>query len=133
MEKPEISENDLEALCNTARKLIGIQAYQQCEGMLCDAMGKYPHAPQPHNLIGILLEKTGDHLAAMKHFRAAWALDPTYTPARQNLECYGTFFSSGRCAYDESDCPSEDEHRSPGNFKIMYDAHRIGHVVGRRK
>ena len=27
-------------------------------------------------------------MAAMKHFRAAWALDPSYEPARKNLESF---------------------------------------------
>ncbi|MDF2886247.1 MAG: hypothetical protein K0R23_632 [Lacrimispora sp.] len=103
-------EETLTALCETIRDLIGMQDYQTCESMICQAIGKYPHAPEPHNLIGILLEKTGDHPSAMKHFRAAWALDPTYLPARQNLECYGTFFSNGRCAYDEKDCRTDGDN-----------------------
>nr|WP_288824380.1 hypothetical protein [uncultured Clostridium sp.] len=108
--KTELNESkeNLTALCETIRDLISMQDYQTCESIICQAIGKYPHAPEPHNLIGILLEKTGDHPAAMKHFRAAWALDPTYLPARRNLECYGTFFSNGRCAYNENDCITDD-------------------------
>jgi hypothetical protein len=53
----------------------------------------------------LVLEKESDHLLAMKHFRAAWALDPTYLPARYNLENFGTFVPKGRGAFDESDCP----------------------------
>ena len=129
MEKMEICENknDLNTLCVMVRELIGIQEYQKCESLICSAMGKYPHAPEPHNLIGILLEKRGDHLTAMKHFRAAWAIDPTYIPARQNLDYYGEFFSNGKYAYDESDCPMEKS----SNYKIEYDAHRIGRVIRR--
>ena len=110
--KTELNENkdNLNALCEAVRDLISMQDYQTCESMICQAIGKYPHAPEPHNLIGILLEKTGDHPAAMKHFRAAWALDPTYLPARRNLECYGTFFSHGRCAYNEIDCITDDNN-----------------------
>ncbi len=107
------NRENLTKLCDTVKDLIGMQDYQTCENMICQAMGSYPHAPQPHNLIGILLEKKGDHSCAMKHFRAAWALDPTYLPARQNLECYGTFFSKGRCAYDEKDCITETDTGSP--------------------
>ena len=92
-------------LCDTVRKLVGQKKFEECEALIREAMGKYPHAPQPHNLIGILLEKQGDHLTAMKHFRAAWALDPAYIPARCNLENYGTFYSKQQCAFDETDCP----------------------------
>ena len=134
MERKKLYENkeDLNSLCRAVRELIGTQEYQKCEILICDAIGTYPHAPQPHNLFGILLEKTGEHIAAMKHFRAAWALDPTYLPALKNLECYGTFFSNGRCAYDESDFISDE---SPGNFsdyKVEYDSHGVGHIVRRK-
>lgn len=45
-----------------------------------------PDAPEPHNLLGILAELKGDDLLARKHYRAAYALDPTYKPACRNLE-----------------------------------------------
>ena len=48
-----------------------------------------PHSAIPHNLMGILMEKENNHVLAMKHFRAAYALDPTYIPARYNMEQYG--------------------------------------------
>jgi len=130
MKKHELPEssNELNALCATVRELIGIQDYQKCESLINSAMCQFPHAPEPHNLIGVLLEKKGDHLTAMKHFRAAWALDPTYIPARQNLDSYGTFFSRGKCAYDESDCSVEEESN---NYKIEYDTHGVGHVLRR--
>lgn len=43
-------------------------------------------APEPHNLLGILAELKGDDCLARKHYRAAYALDPTYKPACRNLE-----------------------------------------------
>jgi len=79
----------------------------ESEPLLVEAIGKYPHAPEPHNLMGIWLERKRDHMLAMKHFRAAWSLDPTYLPARHNLELYGTFFSKGHCAFELSDCKHE--------------------------
>lgn len=131
MNKQEFTEGikELNILCGKVRELIEKQDYQQCEHLICSAMSQYPHAAQPHNLMGVLLEKKGDHLTAMKHFRAAWALDPTYIPARQNLNSYGTFFSQGRCAFDESDCPAEE--KSNNKIEIEYDANGVGHVVRR--
>jgi len=99
------SPKELAVLCNSVRELIKHKEYHKCELLIKDAMKEYPHAPQPHNLIGILLEEKGDHITAMKHFRAAWALDPAYIPARCNLERYGSFYATGKCAFDESDCP----------------------------
>ena len=133
MEQKELSENteDLSTLCGTVRQLISMQDYRNCERLIRSAMGEYPHAPEPHNLIGILLEKEGDHQMAMRHFRAAWALDPTYIPARQNLDCYGTFFSGGKCAYDERDCAAEDNAGKQSSYKIEFDACGVGHFVRR--
>jgi Flp pilus assembly protein TadD len=48
-------------------------------------------SPQPHNLYGILLEYTGDRRRALKHYRAANDLDPTYRPAKSNLYRAGQF------------------------------------------
>ena len=99
--------NELDVLCSSVKALAVNGEYKTCFQITYAAMEKYPHAPHPHNLAGILLEKTGDHLTAMKHFRAAWALDPAYRPANMNLQTYGTFYSAGKAAYDESDCPAE--------------------------
>ena len=95
----------LQELCSAVRKYSAALNYPKCAALICEAMGKFPNAPEPHNLLGIVLEKEGNHADAMKHFRAAYALDPTYIPARQNLETYGTFYACGKCAFDESDCP----------------------------
>lgn len=129
MKQRDIPENQKEMaiLCNAARELIGQKQYRECELMIRDAMTKYPHAPEPHNLIGILLESEGDHPAAMKHFRAAWALDPTYIPARCNMERFAGFCSAGQYAFDPTDCPIEKKDL----FKTVYDENGIGHIVKR--
>ena len=85
--------------------------------------------PSPITCLALCWKKEGDHVGAMKHFRAAYALDPTYIPARQNLEVYGTFYSCGKCAFDESDCP--EAALSP--YVIEYDEKGIGHAVRREK
>lgn len=96
---------ELDSLCGAVRELASTGRYPEGEQMVLEAMQKYPNAAQPHNLLGILLEKQGDHLTAMKHFRAALDLDPAYLPAQLNLERYSAFVLDGTCAYDTSDCP----------------------------
>ncbi len=123
------SSGELVGLCASVRAFVTDEAYEACIEPICRAMEQYPHAPQPHNLLGIILEKTGDHMSAMKHFRAAWALDPTYLPASHNLHTYGTFFSNGRCAFDESDVPLEP----PCNMEIVYDERGIGRAAYKTK
>jgi len=100
------SNTELTDLCKTVRALIGQNKLKESEELIKQAMGKYPHAPQPHNLMGVKLENEGAHSAAMKHFRASWALDPAYFPARYNLYQYGELFGGPhKDAYDETDCP----------------------------
>ncbi|MFA6845626.1 MAG: hypothetical protein WCR02_07870 [Sphaerochaetaceae bacterium] len=103
----------MDDLCNDIRKLVTQEDYQKCEHLLSMALGKYPNEPEPHNLLGIVLQKQGNHFMAMKHFRVAWALDPTYTPARQNLENFGTLFAQGKIAFNESDCSREEVKQEP--------------------
>lgn len=50
------------------------------------------NAPEVHNLYGVLAELTGDLSLAGKHYRAAYALDPTYKPASKNLERITSFY-----------------------------------------
>lgn len=119
--------NELEKLCASVRALVNEKNYEDCLPLIYKAMEDHPHAPEPHNLLGIVLEKTGDHALAMKHFRAAWALDPTYTPANYNLNTYGTFFSGGSAAFDEGDVPPSAE----SNIEIVYDERGVGHAVSK--
>lgn len=135
--------SELDKLSALVREMVNNGRYEDCMEPVCDAMKQNPDAPQPHNLLGIVLEKLGNHAAAMKHFRAAWALDPTYAPATYNLNAYGTFFSHGKCAFDESDLtqtPSDSieiiyDERGIGHMvskvKFKYDERGIGHVIGR--
>lgn len=125
LNEPE-AQQELVALCETIREFIKQKEYRKSESLIAEAMGKYPHAPEPHNLLGLLLEAKDDHLTAMKHFRAAWVLNPTYIPAQHNLNYFGSFYPSGNWAFDESDCPPE---KKDNNYVIEYDAHGIGHVV----
>lgn len=108
---------ELETLCNTVRELVHTNNIELCYSMVAEAMGQHPHSPEPHNLFGILLEREGDHISAMKHFRAAWALDPAYLPARCNLDRFGAFNAKGEPAFDNSDCPESEETNQKKNNK----------------
>lgn len=120
------SPQELSDLCDTVRRFVEQSRYHESESLIKEAMGKYPHAPQPHNLFGLLLETQGDHLTAMKHFRAAWALDPSYVPARQNMDHFASFYPGAKWAFDESDCPQEKKRNE---YKIEYDEHGTGRFI----
>lgn len=121
-------KDGLTMLCEDVRHLIEDKEYGICEEKITEAMRRYPHAPQPHNLMGILLEKSGEHVKAMKHFRAAWALDPTYVPARRNMERFCNLYPEGECAFDESDCRKENRRT---RYETVYDEYGVGHMVKR--
>ena len=55
----------LQALCDGVRKYVDTRNYQKCVAMICEAMGEFPNAPEPHNLLGIVMEKECDHPGAM--------------------------------------------------------------------
>jgi len=116
------SNDEIQKFCDIIRKLLLQHSYDDCEHHIIQIMKKFPHAPEPHNLYGVVLEKRGDHLLALKHFRAALSLDPSYLPALHNLETYATLFSHGTYEIDESDCvPAEihtDETKSDENVSV---------------
>lgn len=137
----EFENEKLVLLCDTVRTLYEEEKYEECFDLIYKGMNEFPHAAEPHNLLGILLEKSGDHVLAMKHFRAAWALDPTFKPANHNLHYYGTFFCDGKCAFDESDLPELQtfnkklvkNEKGIGRWvsknKIEYDENGVGHIT----
>jgi len=50
--------------------------------------------PEYHNLLGVIAEHNDDLSLACKHYRAAYALDPSYKPAINNLERITNYTSS---------------------------------------
>ena len=115
---------EMDQLCESVKTLVMSGDYESGIDLIRRSMEQYPHSPQPHNLLGIILEKTGRHNAAIKHFKAALALDPGYLPAKYNLHIYGTFFANGSCAFDESDITL----RTAGNIEIVFDSRNVGHA-----
>ena len=104
-ESLDSSVDDMVTLCREIKEDILTDKYRECEEMLARMMFLYPHAPEPHNFFGIILEKKGQHTLAMKHFRASADLDPTFTPAVKNLETFGNFYGERRVfAFDRQDC-----------------------------
>lgn len=68
--------------------------------VILKALNSNPNAPEPHNLLGIWYELIGNEDLARKHYRAAYALDPSYKPSSTNLERVCTMFSYEKIPYD---------------------------------
>ncbi len=101
----DVRDTELVNLCDRVREYLRQNAFQECAEDICYAMYLHPDAPEPHNLMGILLERKRNHVGAMKHFRAALDLDPTYLPAKENLLNYARFdISVPRCRFCMADC-----------------------------
>lgn len=98
----------LDELSNEVKKNIDAFQYGKAEVQIRQALRDFPHAPHPHNLYGILLEKKGDKHGAMSHYRAGNALEPTFKPVRYNLYRYGEFNVKETPAYFEDDCKELD-------------------------
>lgn len=113
------------SLEETCRQLISERKYDVCQKELGRAMAENPHDAVPHNLMGILMERRGDHILAMKHFRAANALDPTYLPARYNMDQCGQCLVVGELAFTREDCPVTGGKK----YRIEYDERHVGRLV----
>lgn len=71
--------------------------------IIMEALHANPNAPEPQNLLGIWNEINGNDDMARRHYRAAYALDPSYRPASKNLERLCIFFEDKRDPADFGD------------------------------
>jgi len=69
-----------------AKKAVGALRFDAAIEHLHEAISLDPARAEAFNLLGALLEIRGDRLNALKNYRAALALDPTYEPAGKNLD-----------------------------------------------
>ncbi len=103
-----VKNSELMSLCDRVEEQLSHNAYTACIQDICYAKYEHPDAPEPHNLMGILLERQNDHSGAMRNFRATLDLDPTYLPARENMMNYASLaVSAPQCTVCYADCAGE--------------------------
>jgi DNA-binding response OmpR family regulator len=73
-------------LLELARRHITDRSFEAAREVTQRAIASDPAQPGAYNLYGALLEIKGDRLEAQKFYRAALDIDPTYKPARANLD-----------------------------------------------
>jgi len=78
-------------------------------------------------LLGIIGEITGDLSLAGKHYRAAYALDPTFKPACRNLERITKFYY--RLNIKNVDFVEKLELKEEDPYVIEYDCNNVGHLI----
>lgn len=97
------TENE-EYFCLKMKQLICSDQLQEAFQNIYDFIAKHPDSAIPHNLLGIIYEKKRNHVLAMKHFRVAWCLNPTYLPAQENMSNFSSFEPMHRFFYEKSEC-----------------------------
>jgi DNA-binding NtrC family response regulator len=69
-----------------AKRSISEQQFDSAQEHVRQAISIDSTKPEALNLLGAIKEMRGDWLDALKQYRAALALDPTYKPANKNVE-----------------------------------------------
>lgn len=78
--------SDYDRLLTKARQFASQYQLVQAMNYVKRAIGADPSRPEALTLLGELEEVAGDRLEALKKYRAAIDLDPTYQPAQQALD-----------------------------------------------
>ncbi|HEY5555522.1 hypothetical protein [Acetobacterium sp.] len=118
--------NEFEKYVALAKNALKEGNYPWAEEKIKQAMFENPHSPIVQNLYGILEELLKEDNLAHRHYRAAYALDPSYKPAIRNLERITIFeeYPSKR----HIDFGDEPEKEDENLYVIEYDENHVGHL-----
>ena len=72
--------------------------YQEGEELVQQAIKEHQSSVF-YNLMGLIKEREGHHVQAIRYFKIAYKLNHSYEPARYNLERYGIFCPIVNCMY----------------------------------
>ncbi|MFW5915697.1 MAG: response regulator, partial [Planctomycetota bacterium] len=81
----EQEDGDYETQLELIKKNIQKKHFQAAAEQARTAVAMDASRPEAHNLLGALMEILGDEDEAQGNYRKAVSLDPTYEPARNNL------------------------------------------------
>lgn len=108
MNKLELKSDKFRKIIKEAVDALRNNNFEESYKAIINALGENPHAPEPHNLLGLLYERKGDYDLARKHYRAAHSLDPTYKSAIVNLERVCIMFLGRKTPLDFGEVLDED-------------------------
>lgn len=86
LDRGSVDSGDYDAAIANARKLAAEGKYEDAIALTKKCIGSHPENAAGFNLFGELLEVTGDRTEALKNYRVALDLDPTYSAASRNLD-----------------------------------------------
>ncbi len=99
--------------------------YTTALGYIKSAVMENQDFPDAHNLLGIIAEFHRDKNRACKHYRASYALDPSYKPASRNLDRITSYLYNSSFVYPIYGDISEDEIAP---YVVEYDEMCVGHL-----
>jgi two-component system, OmpR family, alkaline phosphatase synthesis response regulator PhoP len=107
----EESAVDYRSLIELTKRHISDQSFGDARETVRKAIGADPAQPEAYNLLGVLFEIKNDWLEAQKFYRAALEIDPTFKPARENLERTTSWSKFGKIDLgpDKRDMDTKDE------------------------
>ena len=106
---------DYESRLELTKRCINERHFDAAEEHARKAIGIAMKRPEGYNLLGALLEMRGDKLEAQRQYRIALEVDPTYKPARENLDRTTTWSLGPRAGPISLGAPEEagDEEKKP--------------------
>lgn len=107
LESEDYEAESFSEFLNMAKAEINNHNYDKAVELLKKATSIDPEKPEPFNLLGIIYEMRNNQPEAMKMYRTALSLDPTFTPANENLDRAGDMTSSKNL--DEMNMGDEDK------------------------
>jgi DNA-binding response OmpR family regulator len=112
LERHDLDEGAAAASFHTAleyaKGCINRRDFDKAYQYLQKAISMEPRKPEPYNLLGVILELKKETVEALKMYRAALAVEPTYKPANANLTRATQWnYTKGGIQLDEED--NEDQ------------------------
>ena len=82
----EDTAKDYNNFINLAKKSINERRFESAAVHIRKAISLSTAKPEAFNMLGILCDILGDEFESQKNYRIALEIDPTYKPARSNIE-----------------------------------------------
>lgn len=123
-------KRDFKIYISSAIEKIEFKEFESAKEYIQKALLEQMSAPEPFNLLGILEEYKGNFLQACKYYRAAYALDPTYKAARNNLDRI-TGITYRQALKDIDFGNQQDLSEKENMYYVEYDENRVGHIKSR--
>jgi len=109
LEAKEAEADGFEEYLNLAKSEINNRNFKEAVELLKKATSENTEKPGPFNLLGIIYELQGNQPRAMKMYRTALSLDPTYRPADNNLQRAGEMGMENKTDIEDRNLGDEDE------------------------